>query len=138
MRWFDFFFPLGMILSPAIFSLFVRIQPAPGEDTQEQAVRIRSLRKKLWRWTAAAAISTSHCRQAGIQDDAIFDLDGLDQEDSFRLLSAWVGSLFDPAWARDIIRSTQGHPVDMCSAAERIFNEIQGKRGRGFTHSHGA
>ena len=56
MRWFDCLFPLGMILSPAIFSVFIRIQPAPGEDAQEQTARIQILRKRLWFWTAGAVI----------------------------------------------------------------------------------
>jgi roadblock/LC7 domain-containing protein len=56
MRWFEFFFPLGMILSPAIFSVFIRIQPAPGEKAQEQTARIQALRMRLWLWTAGAVI----------------------------------------------------------------------------------
>lgn len=56
MHWFNIFFPLGMILFPAIFSVFIRTRSAPREDASEHTARIQVLRKRLWLWTAGAVI----------------------------------------------------------------------------------
>ena len=57
MRYFDFFFPLSMILFPVIFSLFVRSHPNPRDpDPQATTARIARLRRRLWLGTAAAVV----------------------------------------------------------------------------------
>jgi len=57
MRYFDFFFPLVMILFPVIISIFIRPHPDPKDpDPQATVARITMLRKRLWLGTAAALI----------------------------------------------------------------------------------
>lgn len=54
MDWFRFVFPLVMILSPVIASLFIRVHPDPGQDPAARRARISKLRGRLWLGTAAA------------------------------------------------------------------------------------
>jgi len=55
MRYFNFFFPLSMILFPLIFSLFVRSHPDPRDpDPKATVARVARLRRWLWMGTAAA------------------------------------------------------------------------------------
>jgi len=57
MKYFDFFFPLSMILFPLIFSLFVRSHPDQRDpDPQPTVARVAMLRKRLWLGTAAAVL----------------------------------------------------------------------------------
>jgi hypothetical protein len=57
MRYFDFFFPLSMILFPVIFSMFVRPHPDPKDPHPEAtAARVAQLRRRLW-WGTAAAVA---------------------------------------------------------------------------------
>lgn len=54
MDWFRLVFPLVMILTPALSSLFIRNHPDPGDDAAERAARIARLRTRLWLGTAVA------------------------------------------------------------------------------------
>ncbi len=54
MDWFDFVFPLVMILWPATFSLFIRHHPDPDDDAAERVERIARLRRRLWLGTVLA------------------------------------------------------------------------------------
>jgi hypothetical protein len=57
MRYFDFFFPLSMILFPVIISMFVRAHPDPRDpDPDATAARVAQLRRRLWLGTAAAVV----------------------------------------------------------------------------------
>jgi hypothetical protein len=57
MKYFDFFFPLSMILFPLVFSLFVRSHPDPRDpDPQATLARVARLRKRLWLGTGAAVV----------------------------------------------------------------------------------
>lgn len=58
-------FPLLMILSPAIFSLFIRTRSEPGTDAAGRAARIARLRKRLWSGTAAAVAALFVARSWG-------------------------------------------------------------------------
>ncbi|MBW2294505.1 MAG: ATP-binding protein [Deltaproteobacteria bacterium] len=80
----------------------------------------------------ATATSFGQGLPAGIPETAVIAVEGLDSNDSFRLLRAWLGPAIELAWARRIIQSTHGHPGQMRLAAERLLttNRGGGLRGR--------
>jgi hypothetical protein len=70
MNIFNSVFPLAMILSPAVFSLFVRVQPEDGTAFAQQSTLVNTFRRKLLRWTAAAVITFAVLHQAAGVDVA--------------------------------------------------------------------
>ncbi len=61
MDWFNLCFPLFMILSPAVFSLFIKKVPANDADKGAQESKIDRLRTRLWFWTTIAVIVFAAC-----------------------------------------------------------------------------
>jgi hypothetical protein len=76
----------------------------------------------------ATATSAESCLRAGIPENALIAIDGLDPADSLRLLRAYLGSAFDLAWARRTARSTRGRPGQMREAAANFLETRRGGR----------